>query len=362
MSQNPQPGWVARVVWFYKHETIRAVIITAIVLSDLVLIWFAFFKGPEGISWPSCETVGQWINRLQAFSARQRVSLIAPAAALTLAYVAHLGDGKWGGHGIRDLTQKMRGSAYNLETDVIAASMTKQSVLAAIASILIVLIQAAPKTTDYLLLVWLLATCGFVFSILLLLISMVCYDYASRFNWSSFYKAELVGKALRFDIWSWYFLLTSLVLSIALISPRLSILGCLFAGILMWWYYFFRPKKAGTDLYIRGLSEMTVNAADLKNARDFYHDKLGLKVLDDQNDHAYLEVGDWGRIKLVQVSSDITAQEIVFTVSPDDFKTVLETLTRNKVPHTPSEGAARSISIDAPDGHKVKICAVSWAT
>ena len=358
MSQNfPKLSWFAetRVGWFYINEPIRAGILTLIVLSDSVLIWAAFFKGTE---WPSSETLEHWKNTLNGFSARQWVSLITPAAALILAYIAHLSDGKNQGRGIRDITQRMGGTAYNLETDVIAASMTKQSVLAAIASILIVIIQAAPKTTDYLRLVWLLSTCGFVLSILLLLISMVCYDYASRFNWNSFYKAELVGKALRFDIWSWYFLLTSLVLSIALISPRLSVVSGIFAGILMWWYYFFRPEKAGTDLYIRGLSDVPLSVTNLKNARDFYKDTLGLKVLDEQNDYVSLRVGDWSRIKLIQTAA-ITPQELVFIVSADDFDTALKTLFRNKVPYTSSQGAAPSISIRDPDSNTVKICPTS---
>lgn len=362
MSENPSElSWFAKtkVGWFYRNEPIRALILTLIVLSDLVLIWIAFFEGEEGIKWSSLERLEHWKNIIVGFSARQWASLITPAAALLLAYIAHARDGNSKkGTGIRNITQRMGGTAYNLETDVIAASMTKQSILAAIASILIVIIQAAPKTTDYLRLVWILSTCGFVFSIVLLLISMVCYDYASRFNWSSFYKAELVGKALRFDIWSWYFLLTSLVLSIALISTRLSVVSGMFAGILMWWYYFFRPEKAGTDLYIRGLSDVTLGVTNLKNARDFYQGTVGLKVLDEQNDYVCLKVGEWCRIKLIQRSA-ITPQELVFTISPDDFDTAVKTLYRNNVSYTSLQGAAPTISIRDPDSHTVKICSMT---
>ena len=357
MSQNLSGlSWLARtrVGWFYLNEPVRALILTTIVLSDLVLIWLAFFYGQEGLTWPTGETLEHWQSKLEGFSARQWASLLTPVAALTLAFAAHRSDGKWNGRGIRDLTQKMKDNAYNLETDVIAASMTKQSVLAAIASILIVIIQAAPKTTDYLRVVWVISTIGFVLSILLLLVSMVCYDYASRFNWSSFYKAQLVGKALDFDIWSWYCLLTSLVLSIALISVRLSIVSGMFGGILMWWYYFFRPEKAGVDLYIRGLSDVTLGVTDLQRARDFCRDKLGLKIADEQDDHVSLKVGDWGRIKLMRQAS-ITPQEIVFTVSMDDFDTALKTLARNSVPYKSLAGTAPSISIQAPDNHVIKI-------
>lgn len=348
-----------KIGWFYTHEPVRAIILTLIVLSDLVLIWFAFFGGQEGIKWPCSETFEHWKNISAGFSARQWMSLITPAAALTLASIAHVADG-WckKGQGIRNITRRMGGVTYNLETDVIGASMTKQSILAAIASILIVIIQAAPKTTPYLRLVWVLSTCGFVVSIVLLLVSMLCYDYASRFNWNSFYKADLVGKALRFDIWSWYALLTSLVLSIALISTRLSVASGIFAGILMWWYYFFRPEKAGTHLFIRGLSDVTLSVTNLKNAKDFYQDKIGLKVVDEQAEYVSLKVGEWSRIKLIQ-SSAITAQEVVFTISPNDVDTALKTLFRNNVGYTSTQGPAPSISIPDPDGYTLKICSLN---
>lgn len=129
--------------------------------------------------------------------------------------------------------------------------MTKQSILAAISAGLIVYIQPSsglPQAADD----WLfkycvrgLATGGFAFAILFLLISMVCYDYASRFSWLGDDKAQLVRKALLLDVLSWYFLLTSFVLSIALISPRLSVLTCVSSGFLMWWYYFFPEPQGG---------------------------------------------------------------------------------------------------------------------
>jgi hypothetical protein len=72
------------------------------------------------------------------------------------------------------------------------------------------------------------------------------------FRWEQFHKAQLARKALLLDVWSWYFLLTSFVLSIALINPRLSVAMCVSAGILMWWYYFFPGPRARGRLGLAG--------------------------------------------------------------------------------------------------------------
>jgi uncharacterized membrane protein len=163
-----------------------------------------------------------------------------------MARFAHNQDEKHKGRGIKDILLREVGSEpYNLKTDVIAASMTKQSVLAAIAAVSVAVIQLFPKLELFGRVVKFLSTLGFAFAILFLLVSMVCYDYASRFHWPAFYKVRLVQKALLLDVFSWYFLLTSFLLSIALINPRLSVLTSVVAGVLMWWYYFFRCEKPG---------------------------------------------------------------------------------------------------------------------
>jgi hypothetical protein len=190
---------------------------------------------------------------LREFKLAELIALLTPAVALLTAWFAHYGDERYGGRGIKHVIQQVKKSkqSYNLKPEVITGSMTKQSVSAAIASILVALVQQYPNQTTFGTLIKFLTTCGFGFTILFLLVSMVCYDYASRFRWKPSHKAQLVRKALLLDVWSWYFLLTSFVLSLALISARLSVATCVLAGILMWWYYFFpgrRSKRSLDDL------------------------------------------------------------------------------------------------------------------
>lgn len=348
---SDKPSWPIRIGHFYKKEKIQAGILTLILLSNLVLLWTALFEGEQGLPWPPYEALKNWITKDRGFSARQWMSLITPAAALLIAVFAHWLDEQKHGRGLRDIRKTMS-LKYDLKTEVIAASMTKQSVLAAIASILIVMIQGAPKSSDYLRFVSFISIFGFVFAIVLLLVSMVCYDYASRFTWGKSYKVELVHKALRFDTLAWYFLFTSLVLSTALISTRLSVITGMFAGILMWRYYFFSRKE--TDLYIRGLSDVVISVADLSTAKEFYGDKLGLKI-DEKDGEVNVQVGDWSNVKLVQATpSGITSPEIVFTLSPNDFDAALETLTKNNVNYT-QEPATHSIKVENPDKLPLRI-------
>jgi hypothetical protein len=218
------------------------------------LIFVSLFLGQDGIKLAPTTTIERLCEYLLDFKLAELIALITPAVALLTAWFAHYGDERYGGRGIKHVVKnikKMGEGSYNLDTEAITGSMTKQSVLAAIASILVALVQQYPNKTSFGILIKFLTTSGFGFTILFLLVSMVCYDYASRFRWRPFHKAQLVRKALLLDVWSWYFLLTSFVLSLALISARLSVATCVIAGILMWWYYFFpgrRSKRTLDDL------------------------------------------------------------------------------------------------------------------
>jgi hypothetical protein len=240
-----------------------------IIVSSPALVLTAFLSGNTtlykalGKGWEVLWNPG---GARSEFTLTQWLVFITPALALLTAWLAHHYDVspehegakntlfKVGGGGIKDAILRIeKGKRYNLKTDVIAASMTKQSILAAISAGLIVFIQPSGgqlQAADESLFKYCargLATGGFAFAILLLLISMVCYDYASRFNWPNEYKSQLVRKALLLDVLSWYFLLTSFTLSIALISPRLSVLTCALSGFLMWWYYFLREPRGGPE-------------------------------------------------------------------------------------------------------------------
>lgn len=192
----------------------------------------------------------QFFGKLKAnWTAQEWVALFAPAAAYGLAQSFHWMDCKWKGGGIRDRVYSIKGEHYVLDSGVLSATMTKQSVLAAIAAILLALMQGkrgalswVPLDESFPVMMAELATLGFLISIVLLLVSMKCYDYANRFNLEDVYRAELVSKGLDLDIWSWYTLLCALVYGIATISAAFSILASFVTGYLLWWYYFVHPS------------------------------------------------------------------------------------------------------------------------
>lgn len=245
--------WETITSLFFREHSVRAWTLRPLIVAGLGLILVSLFLGQDGMRFAPTTTIERLGEHLRDLKLAELIALITPVVALLTAWFAHYGDERYGGRGIKHVVKKMRipKGSYNLETEAITGSMTKQSVLAAIASILIALVQQYPNQTTFGVLIKFLTTCGFGFTILFLLVSMVCYDYASRFRWKEVHKAQLVRKALLLDVWSWYFLLTSFVLSLALISARLSVVTCVLAGILMWWYYFFpgrRSKRSLEDL------------------------------------------------------------------------------------------------------------------
>lgn len=250
------PQWNARSCTLWWIIVSSPTLFLLAFLSGNTTLYNAFERGREVLSNPG--------GFRSDFTLTEWVVLITPALTLVTAWLAHHYDVvpedggaknsffKTGGGGVKDAILRIeRESRYNLQTEVIAASMTKQSILAAISAGLIVFIQPssgklqAAGESLFRYCARGLATGGFAFAILFLLISMVCYDYASRFKWPAYYKAQLVRKALLLDVLSWYFMLTSFTLSIALISPRLSVLTCVTSGFLMWWYYFFPQRPHG---------------------------------------------------------------------------------------------------------------------
>ena len=206
-----------------------------------------------------------WAVWLSEINTRQWIYLSAPLITFLSTVITHSLDDKKGGGGIRHRAAEING-IYNLDAQVISATMTKQSVLAAIASILIIVVQGArgllqpgAPPPHFSILVERVATVGFLIAILLILLSVKTYDYANRFKWEnhqsyqreeegeySYYRVRLVGKALQLDIYSYYFLLFSFVLSTALIKDWLPIFASIACGVLLWLCYFFPLKgKSG---------------------------------------------------------------------------------------------------------------------
>lgn len=220
--------------------------------SALALSYFAFGKG-QYVSIPS--TIPILNGEIIPFSVRELVSLATPIVAWVLAMIFHVLDKRFRGGGIKDrvdIVTKLTGRSYDLTPGAIAATMTKQSVLIAIAAILLGVVQAyhrgsgdavVIRESEFKIFSSRASMLGFLLSIVLLLVSLKCYDYACRFNLKDLYKAELIKKGLVLDIWSWYLILFSLVIGVASLSTTVSIAVSFVVGYLLWWYYFIHPKS-----------------------------------------------------------------------------------------------------------------------
>jgi hypothetical protein len=323
---------ISNIIAIFQKKGVRRMILVTILVVDLVLIIAVFLWGGI-LSNERVQTAIPLLESLRAkssFTTPEWVALITPGLAILMALFAHWRDEASHGQGVKDIIKRVVGkNPYNLEADVMSASMTKQSVLVAIAAALMAVIQLYPKApaTEYWTLVKELSTFGFAFAILFLLVSMVCYDYASRFRWPTVYKAQLVHKALLLDVLSWYFLLTSFILTIALISPRLSILMSIVSGVLMWWYYFFPRGGPGDTLGIRGISKHVIKVNDLDKALKFYSEKLGLEVCEREEMQQSLRIGSWTEIILLKESSaNPQPIALAFTMSEDDLQYAVKSL------------------------------------
>lgn len=180
---------VSEVSAFFREQHVRALTLAFLLVVGAGLVFASLFFGEDGLkSAFQLGVFGRLLTQARGFKLDEWISLITPAVALSTAWFAHYGDETYEGRGIKDIVRKMGKTSYNLETDVITGSMTKQSVLAAIASILVAVVQQYPNQSNFGALIKFLATCGFGFTILFLLVSMACYDYASRFRWKTFTK------------------------------------------------------------------------------------------------------------------------------------------------------------------------------
>lgn len=228
-----------------KRLSFGLLIIGAIFLSAL-----AFALGQQRLTG---EVISNFITRrFSHLTAREMAVLLAPVVAGGIALLTHIADGLMKGGGIRHRVRETHPMHVQPDSAAISATLTKQSVLAAIAAILLVIVQtvkgAIPNgspdvAVGFPALAAELSTIGFVTAILLLLISMKCYDYAHRFNLAKKYKDTLLHKGLKLDINSWYLLLYSFAMGVAVISETLSILLTMFGGLMLWWYYFIHERQ-----------------------------------------------------------------------------------------------------------------------
>lgn len=181
------------------------------------------------------------------WSAVAVLALILPCLVLPgLAFIFHYLDWLYGGGGIKDRLGRVPRPHSRLTSEVIAATMTKQSILAAIAAIFLagqdvgsLASQSYPEFTAA------LSRLGFSVALLLLTVSVLSYDYANRFELCREECYELVRKGLRLDIFAWYILLASFIVSMAARHIITSIIISIATGFLVRWYYFLTPREFG---------------------------------------------------------------------------------------------------------------------
>jgi hypothetical protein len=171
------------------------------------------------------------------------MALCLPIVVLPfLALLFHRLDAKRGGGGIKDRIGALPHPHSRLTPDVIAATMTKQSILAAIAAIFLASEEKGSlAATEFSRFSIGLSRLGFAVALLLLTVSVLAYDYANRFELRREEKYELVRKGLSLDVLSWYVLLASYIVNMASTNVRTSILVSIITGFLVQWYYFIKP-------------------------------------------------------------------------------------------------------------------------
>jgi hypothetical protein len=230
---------------------------------SIVVVIGAFLFDPKPISVSATEYIQKRFSNL---TPKQWIAILSPIVAFIVAKSIHWADKKHNGGGIRHRVIDIGVDRFEINAGVLSATMTKQSVLAAIAAILLAIVQAVrnalsqanaiepsalndSSTLPFSMFAAELSTIGFLVSILLLLVSMKCYDYANRFKLADVYKITLVDKGLKFDIASWYALLYSFILGIASISVTISIFLSILAAYLLWGYYFIHPIETVKDAF-----------------------------------------------------------------------------------------------------------------
>ncbi|HEX8736568.1 MAG TPA: hypothetical protein VF721_14655 [Pyrinomonadaceae bacterium] len=268
------------------NKWIKWISFSALAIAAIILACVAFHYGDEKLAFnlPNKHLRRRFSN----LSVMEWVVITAPIIAFGISKVTHYLDRQCKGGGIRHVVTSLKTNRYATDASVLAATMSKQSVLAAIAAILLGIIQgvkselekqasnsdilqsplAAPDIMPFPLVAAELSTIGFLISILLLLISMKCYDYSSRFNFHPVYKITLISKGLDLDILSWYALLFSFALGIASMSESISILLSFMTGFLLWWYYFIYPIPKVAELENIREAESTENSCETESTPD----------------------------------------------------------------------------------------------
>ncbi len=269
--------WVREVDLAVWAGLLVLLLIIAYRVSDepKILIWWVKYhvKGEGG-----AET-----EKSACLSWREFWFMLAPVVTFGFTYFAHVLDKRAAGGGMARRGVEIE-HVHNLEADTVIGTMTKLSVLVALAAIFIVIVQADPAQNAYAAAVRWFASAGFLVSIFLMLISVKTYDYANRFNWEahpysgsarwSYYRVHLARKAFLLDISAFYFLLFTAILATGLVARWMPIAASFLCGFVLWASYFFLGREPSRGIDSMKLYTITLAVHDAAATANWLIDEL----------------------------------------------------------------------------------------
>lgn len=183
------------------------------------------------------------LQNVSAFTVLQWLAFIAPLVTALLIVLCHYADCRGNGPGIQARLRRIRGAKYTTDATFVSAAITKQSVIVAISigTLLMVASLAGDAPAGFQKIASSVAIVGLACSIVLTLVSILCYDYSIRYKWHHHFREHLVRKGLKIEVLGWYVLTLSFVLAMSLLSIALSLAVNFLYGSLLLYYYF--PAK-----------------------------------------------------------------------------------------------------------------------
>jgi catechol 2,3-dioxygenase-like lactoylglutathione lyase family enzyme/protein-S-isoprenylcysteine O-methyltransferase Ste14 len=256
-------------------------------MEAMLLYAYSFETPPTFKTWVMITNRQNNTTAPAVLSLPELVFIAAPVLTFLFTLTAHIVDKKLAGGGMAQRAVELK-HLHDLKPDIVTGTMTKLSVLVALAAIFIIIVQQDPALTGYTAFVRWIASVGFLISIFLMLISVKTYDYANRFNWEehptrggaqwSYYRIQLASKAFALDISAFYFLLFTAILATGLVERWLPIPASLLCGFALWVTYFFFRKDPPLGVASLKPHSVTLSVSDSGAAATWYKEKLGFAV------------------------------------------------------------------------------------
>lgn len=252
-------------IWV-RYVTLAIMCLCSFIALAIVFVTACASDLAGSLRYPSVarREITEWLHSPADWTWAAGVALVFPGIVLPLlAWLFHFLDERCGGGGIKNRFRRAKRPKFIVNADVIGASMTKQSVLAAIAAIFLTDAEKGSFTSDvFPENAMALSRIGLSVAMLLLIISVLSYDYANRFNLAETERYELLRRGLRLDAFAWYVLAASYIIGIAARNILVSILISILTGLLTWWYYFVETEDEAKARRNRRQANQTVASAE----------------------------------------------------------------------------------------------------